>query len=359
LGLKEVEEAGSGEIVMVAGLPDLNIGDTITTSEFNQSLERVAIDEPTIKMTFGVNTSPFSGREGKFTTSRQIWERLLKELETNVALRVEKHPESTEKFIVSGRGELHLAVLIESMRREGYELEVSKPEVIVKLKKEIEHSVIDPKYKNASDETTMEPFEYLELDVPQEFQGVVMQELGKRSADIVHIEPNETGSEFHFESYIPTRTLIGLKSFLLTSTKGTVIMYSTFDSYRPKLSLELSSNHGSLISTHTGSSMAYSLANAQMRGTLFIGPAVEVYAGMVIGQTSKDQDLEINPTKGKQLSNVRSKSSDEAIVLTPPKEMTLENCLEYISADELVEITPLNLRIRKRYLDPNDRKRYR
>lgn len=357
LGIKEVETAETGEIVMVAGLEDVNIGDTITTAEFNQALPRVAVDEPTIKMTFGVNTSPFSGREGKFTTSRQIWERLVKELETNVALKVEKHEESNEKFVVSGRGELHLAVLIESMRREGYELEVSKPEVIMKPKRELD--VVDSKFKAFNDESLFEPFEYLEIDIPQEFQGVVIQELGKRYADITKINPNETGTEFHFEAFIPTRSLIGLKSFLLTSTKGTVIMHSTFDGYRPKQNIEISTSHGSLVSTTTGSTMAYSLDNAQLRGTLFVGAGIEVYAGMVLGQASKDQDLELNPTKGKQLTNVRSKSSDDALTLTPPRDMTLENCLEYIGSDELLEITPINLRIRKRYLDPNERKRNR
>lgn len=355
LELKEIDNSGSGEIVMVAGLENVNIGDTITTPEFATPLPRVSIDEPTIQMTFGVNTSPFSGREGKFTTSRQIYDRLIKELETNVALRVEKHPEYNEKFIVSGRGELHLSVLIESMRREGYELEVSRPEVIFKTKKEIEN--LAKRYQDLSDNEVFEPFEYLEIDVLQEHQGAVIQELGKRSSDITSIAPNEAGTEFHFEAFIPTRTLIGLKSYLLTATKGTIIMHSTFDSYRPKQNITLENNHGSLISTNTGTTMAYSLDNAQLRGTLFIGPGVEVYTGMVIGQSSKDQDLELNPTKGKQLSNVRSKSSDEAITLTPPREMTLENCLEYIGTDELLEVTPISLRIRKRFLDPNLRKR--
>lgn len=341
LAMKEDDEVMAGDIVMVAGIEDVHIGDTITTPEFNQPLPRVSIDEPTIKMTFGVNTSPFSGKEGKFTTSRQIRERLYKELETNVALRVEDHPESTEKFIVSGRGELHLSVLIETMRREGFELEVSRPEVIM-------HQV---------DGVTQEPFEYVEIDVPQEFQGAVMQELGKRSADIQVISPNDVGTEFHFEAVMPTRSLIGLKSLLLTATKGTVILHSTFDSYAKSVKLQTERDHGSLVSTDNGTTMAYSLDNAQMRGTLFIGAAVDVYQGMVIGQAAKDQDLELNPTKGKQMSNVRSKSSDDALTLTPPREMTLENCLEYIGDDELVEVTPLNLRIRKRYLDPNDRKR--
>lgn len=343
LGLKEVENVEAGEIVMVAGLENVNIGDTVTTPEFNKALPRVKVDEPTIQMTFGVNTSPLAGREGKFTTSRQIRERLNKELETNVALRVEDHPESSEKFVVSGRGELHLSVLIESMRREGFELEVSRPEVIF----------------HEENGQKLEPFENLEIDVPQEFQGVVMQELGRRSANISDISPNEAGTEFHFSANIPTRALIGLKSYLINSTKGTAITNSIFDAYKPMVNLQINRDHGSLVSTEAGATMAYALDNAQMRGTLFVGPQVEVYQGMVIGQCAKDEDLELNPTKGKQMSNVRSKSSDDAISLTPPREMTLENCLEYIGDDELVEITPVNLRIRKRYLDPNDRKRNR
>jgi len=344
LGMKEVEEVQCGEIVMVAGLENVTIGDTITTAEFNQSLPRVTVDEPTIQMTFGVNTSPFSGKEGKLGSSRQIRERLTKELETNVALRVQDHPESSEKFIVSGRGELHLSVLIEAMRREGFELEVSRPEVIFR----------------EENNQKFEPFENVEIDVPLDFQGVVMQELGKRNAQITDISPNEASTEIHFSATMPTRNLIGLKSLLLNSTKGTVIMHSLFDSYKPLTgSIQVASDHGSIVSTETGTSMAYSLDNAQNRGVLFIGAGVDVYQGMILGQCAKDEDLEINPCKGKQMSNVRSKSSDDALTLTPPRDMTLENSLEYIGDDELVEITPKNIRIRKRFLDPNDRKRKR
>lgn len=341
LTIKEVESAEAGEIVMVAGIEEIGIGDTITTSEYNKAIERVAIDEPTIQMTFGVNTSPFSGKEGKLGTSRQIRERLMKELETNVALRVVDHPHSADKFIVSGRGELHLSVLIESMRREGFELEVSKPQVIFREK----------------DGEKQEPFEIVVIDVPQDYQGVVLQELGKRSADISEVAPNESGTEMHFEARMATRAIIGLKSFLITATKGTVIMHTLFDSYDSMVSLNFKRDHGSLISTDKGTAMAYSLDNAQMRGVLFIKPGVEVYAGMVIGQCAKDEDLELNPTKGKQMSNVRSKSSDDAVALTPPREMGLEMSLEYIGNDELVEVTPLTIRIRKAELDPNLRKR--
>lgn len=341
LGLREVEEASAGEIVMIAGLELASIGDTITTPEFDKALDRVVVDEPTIQMTFGVNTSPLSGKEGKLGTSRQIRDRLFKELETNVAMRVIDHPESSEKFIVSGRGELHLSVVIEAMRREGFEMEVSRPQVIF-------HEVNGVKH---------EPFETIEIDVPQEYQGLIMQELGKRSADITDIGPNDAGTEFHFEAIMATRALIGLKSYLISNTRGTVVMHSLFDSYKPLVNIDVSNSHGSLVSTENGMVMAYALDNAQMRGVLFVKPAIEVYQGMVIGQCSKDEDLELNPCKGKQMSNVRSKSSDDAIALITPRDMTLENCLEYIGDDELVEITPINLRIRKRYLDPNERKR--
>jgi GTP-binding protein len=204
-----------------------------------------------------------------------------------------------------------------------------------------------------------EPFEMVEIDVPLDYQGVVLQELGKRSAEVLQIFPNESGTEIHFEARMATRALIGLKSFLLTSTKGTVVINSVFDEYKPTIHLTVTKDHGSLISTETGTSMAYSLNNAQERGTLFIGAAVDVYTGMVIGETSKNEDLELNPTKGKQLSNVRSKSSDDALTLIPPRDMGLENALEYIGDDELVEVTPLNIRIRKKYLDPNERKRFK
>lgn len=342
LGLKEVEEASMGEIVMVAGFDGIGIGDTLTTEEFNTPLDRVVVDAPTIQMTFGVNTSPLAGKEGKKTTSRQIRERLYQELETNVALRVTDNPNSSEKFTVSGRGELHLSVLIESMRREGFELEISKPEVI---------------YKTVGTET-QEPFENVEIDVPNDFQGVIMQELGKRSAEITNVAPNDAGTEIHIEATMPTRAIIGLKSYFINSTKGTTIMHTTYSHYGKKIgNLTLDEAHGSLVSTENGMAMAFSLNNAQNRGQLFIGAAVEVYLGMVIGACAKNDDLEINPCKGKQLTNVRSSGNDDALTLIPPRQMTLENCLDYIADDELVEVTPLNLRIRKRYLDPNMRKK--
>ena len=331
LTTKEIQRAEAGEIVMVAGSGDVNLGDTITTPEYNKALPRVKVDEPTIQMSFAVNTSPFSGKEGKFTTSRQIRDRLMKELETNVALRVQDHPESSEKFIVSGRGELHLSVLIESMRREGFELEVGAPKVII-------HEV---------DGRKEEPFEIAEIDVPADYQGVVMQTLGKRTAEIQDIAPNETGTEIHFSARMPTRALMGMRSELVTATKGTAIINTIFDQYDKMTSYDSSNTHGSLVSTDTGKAMGYSLDNAQERGELFISPGIDVYRGMVIGQNARGQDLPINPTKGKALSNVRSKSSDDALTLSPPREMGLEKCLEYIGEDELVEVTPLNIRIRK------------
>jgi GTP-binding protein len=343
LGLREVEGAEAGEIVMVAGLEDVAIGDTISTPEFAKPLPRVEIDEPTIKMTFGVNTSPFSGKEGKMTTSRQIRERLMKELETNVALRIEEYPGSNEKFIISGRGELHLAVLIETMRREGFELEVSKPEVIFKE--------VNGRKK--------EPYEIVEIDVPQEYQGAVMQELGKRMAKVEDVSPNEANTEFHFQARLATRALIGLKSFLITATKGTVVMNTVFDEFDELLNLDLKRETGSLVSSDTGRTSAYALDNAQQRGVLFIGPGVEVYMGMVIGEYSRVGDLELNPCKEKKLTNVRASGSDDSLILATPKKMTLENCLEYIGDDELVEATPESLRIRKRFLDPNERKKQR
>jgi GTP-binding protein len=227
------------------------------------------------------------------------------------------------------------------MRREGFELEVSKPEVIF----------------HQENGKKMEPFEVVEIDIPQEYQGSVMQELGKRGADITAMSPNDTGTEFHFEAMMPTRNIIGLKSFLITATKGTVIMHTLFDSYKPISTVTMKTNHGSIISTETGTSSGYALDNAQDRGVLFIGPAVEVYQGMIVGQNSRDEDLELNPCKEKKLTNMRTKSNDDGIVLTPAKNLSLEQSIEYIGSDELVEVTPLNIRIRKTFLDPNDRKR--
>jgi GTP-binding protein len=290
-------------------------------------------------MTFGVNTSPFAGREGKFVTSRTLRARLYKELETNVSLRV-KDTDSPDTFLVSGRGELHLGILIETMRREGYELQVSQPEVILHEK----------------DGEKQEPYEFLVIDVPAEYQGAVISEIGTRRAQLKNMIQSPTG-EIHFEYQIPTRGVIGLKGVLMTQTRGTAIIHHVFDEYKPVDTALQMKSHGSLISMDNGTSNAYGLNNAQERGELFIGAGVEVYEGMIIGETSRDEDLGISPCKTKKLTNMRASGSDDAIVLTPPREMGLDLAIEYIGPDELVEVTPKSIRLRKKILDANLRKR--
>lgn len=342
-GLKQidVEEAVAGDIVAFGGFDDIHIGDILTDPQNPQSLPPVEIEPPTIKMTFGVNTSPFAGREGKFVTSRQLRERLIKELETNVALKVEGLEQGSDSFLVSGRGELHLAVLVETMRREGFELQVSQPEVIF----------------HEENGVKMEPYEILTIDVPGEHQGVVIEELGRRGGQMQHMDQNPSG-EIHAEYLIPTRGLIGLKNLLLTRTRGTVVINNLFDSYKPIHDIDIRSNeHGSLISSEAGTSNAYGLNNAQERGIMFIGPAVEVYEGMVVGKNALDTDLELNVCKTKKLTNMRSSGSDDAIILTPAREVELDFALEYIGADELVEVTPKSVRIRKKILSAVERKR--
>lgn len=343
-GLKQVdvEEAEAGDIVAVAGFDDIHIGDTLTDIQNPVTLPPVNIEPPTIKMTFGVNTSPFAGKEGKFVTSRQLRERLIKELETNVALKVEGLEQGSDSFLVAGRGELHLAVLIETMRREGFELQVSQPEVI---------------YHDSEDGTKREPYEILTIDVPSEHQGVMMEELGKRGGELQILETTP-GGEIHAEYLIPTRGLIGLKNLLMTRTRGTVVINNLFDSYKPVHEIDTHTNdHGSLIASESGVSNAYGLNNAQERGTLFIGPAVDVYEGMVVGQNSISTDLELNVCKTKKLSNMRTSGSDDAIILTPPHPVELDFALEYVGPDELVEVTPLSIRLRKRILSAIERKR--
>ncbi len=342
-GLKQmdVEEAVAGDIVAVAGFEDIHIGDVLTDPQNPVSMPPVDIEPPTIKMTFGVNTSPFAGREGKFVTSRNLRDRLIKELETNVALKVDGLEQGSDSFLVAGRGELHLAVLIETMRREGYELQVSQPEVIF----------------HEENGQKMEPYEVVTIDVPTDYQGSVIEELGRRGGELQHMETLHT-SELHAEYLIPTRGVIGLKNLLLTRTRGTVIINNLFDSYKPVHEIDLKGNeHGSLIASEAGVSNAYGLNNAQERGILFIGPAVEVYEGMVVGKNSVDTDLEINICKTKKLSNMRSKGADEALILTPPREITLDFALEYIGPDELVEVTPQSIRLRKRVLSSIERKK--
>lgn len=341
-GLKQlpVESAEAGEIVSVAGLGGIAIGETIADAENPIQLPPVEIDQPTVQMTFGVNTSPFSGKEGKLVTSRQIRDRLMKELETNVALRVEDM-ESGEAFLVSGRGELHLAVLIEQMRREGFELQVSQPQVIM----------------HEDNGKKMEPYELVTVDVPAEYQGMVIEECGARKGTMLSMDTTPTGEQ-HLEYDMPTRGVIGLKSALMTKCRGQAIVHHLFNKYEPYQPELLNANsHGSLIAWENGASTGYALDNAQQRGTLFIGPAVEVYEGMVIGQNSRDEDMEINVCKEKKLSNMRSKASDAAILLAPPRDMILELALEYIGPDEFVEVTPKSVRIRKRILNALERKR--
>lgn len=342
-GLKpvDVEIAEAGDIVAIAGFDDIQIGETLADSANPKQLPPVEIEPPTIKMTFGVNTSPFAGREGKFVTSRNLRDRLEKELETNVALKVEPSEEGAESFLVSGRGELHLGVLIETMRREGFELQVSQPQVIF----------------HEEDGIKKEPYEQVTIDVPSEYQGAVIEELGKRGGEMLTLDSSPSG-EIHAEYLIPTRGLIGLKNLLLTRTRGTVIINNLFDSYKPAHEIDTKANeHGSLIASESGTSNAYGLNNAQERGVLFIGPAVEVYEGMIVGQNALDSDLELNVCKTKKLTNMRSSGADDAIILTPPKPITLDFALEYIGPDELVEVTPLNVRMRKKLLNANDRKR--
>lgn len=337
---KDAERINAGEIVAVAGLPNIKIGDTIADPAIAEALPSVRIDEPTVRMTFGVNTSPFSGRDGDYVTSQRLKERLWKEMETNVSLRVEE-TDTRDTFLVSGRGELHLSILIETMRREGYEMQVSQPKVI--------HRTIDG--------VLMEPYERLTIDVLEAFQGAVIEALGERGGDLLMVSP-VAGNECHLEYAIPTRGVIGLKTELMTSTRGHAIIHHVFDQYKPVGDDIGSGNiHGSIIAAVPGTSTAYALNGAQDRGILFISPGREVYTGMIVGQHARDLDLEYNVCKTKNLTNMRASGADDAVVLTTPKKITLEYALEYIGSDELIEVTPKNIRLRKKFLDANDRKR--
>ena len=339
-GLKQIEltEAGAGDIVSVAGFENIGIGETLACAEHPRSLPYMSIDEPTLAMNFIVNSSPFAGREGKYVTSRNIRDRLFKELRTNVSLRVEETA-NTDTFRVSGRGELHLSILIENMRREGFELAVSKPEVICR---EI-------------DGEQCEPMEYLVVDVPEEHQGTVIEKLGTRKAEMVAMNALEGFNRLEF--IIPARGLIGFRSEFLTDTRGTGVMNHTFHGYEPWKGSIPGRKNGVLIAIEAGETIAYSLFNLQERGSLFVRPGVNVYEGMIIGQHAKDNDLVVNACKGKKLTNVRASGSDEAIRLTTPRDLTLEQALEFIGNDELVEVTPESIRLRKRLLDENDRKK--
>ena len=341
-GLKrvEVQNATIGEIVAISGIPDIHIGDTLCSPEKPEAIPFQKISEPTISMNFMVNDSPLAGQEGKFITSRHLRDRLFRELNTDVSLRVEE-TESADCFKVSGRGELHLSVLIENMRREGFEFAVSKAEVI---------------YKYDERNRKLEPMEVAYVDVPDEFTGAVIQKLTSRKGELQGMSPTN-GGYTRLEFSIPSRGLIGYRREFMTDTKGNGILNTSFDGYAP-FKGELSYRKtGSLIAFEAGESITYGLFNAQERGTLFIGPGVKVYSGMIVGQSPKAEDIEINVCKTKKLTNTRSSSADEALKLVPPKIMSLEQCLDFIDTDELLEITPTSLRIRKKILDPTLRKR--
>ena len=336
----EVKEAGIGSIVAISGIADIHIGDTLCAPEHPEPIPFQKISEPTISMNFIVNDSPFAGQEGKFITSRHLRERLMRELNTDVSLRVED-TDSTDCFKVSGRGELHLSVLIENMRREGYEFAVSKAEVI---------------YHEDERGRKLEPMEIAYVDVPDEFSGTIIQRLSERKGELQGMSPASDGTT-RLEFNIPSRGLIGFRGEFMTSTKGSGILNTAFDGYAPYKGDLQYRKQGSLIAFETGESVAYGLFSAQDRGTLFIGPGKKVYSGMVIGQSGKSEDIELNVCKTKHLTNTRSSSADEALKLTPPKVLSLEQALEFIDTDELLEITPDSLRIRKKILDSRLRKR--
>lgn len=336
----EVQEATVGSIVAISGISDLHIGDTLCSPEHVEAIPFQKISEPTISMHFVVNDSPLAGQEGKYVTSRHIRDRLFRELNTDVSLRVEE-TDTTEAFKVSGRGELHLSVLIENMRREGYEFAVSKAEVI---------------YRSDERGKKLEPMELVYIDVPDEFSGSVIQKLSLRKGELQGMSVNNSGNT-RLQFSIPARGLIGYRGEFMTDTKGNGIMNSIFDGYAPYKGDIQYRKQGSLIAFESGEAVAYGLFNAQDRGTLFISPGAKVYSGMVIGQSGKPEDIELNVCKSKHLTNTRASGSDEALKLTPPKIMSLEQCLEFIDSDELLEVTPKSLRIRKKILDSMLRKR--
>ena len=337
LNREEITEASAGDIVALVGVQDAHIGDTIADKEHPDALPTIDIEAPTLSMYLGPNTSPMKGKEGEFTTSRQIGDRLKRELETNVALRVE---ENGIGFTISGRGELHLRVLIETMRREGFEFEVGRPQVVTITEGGIEK----------------EPVEELLIEVGSEFVGVISQELGTRRAEMLGQETTSAGAA-RLTYILPTRALIGLRNILLTATKGTVVMNSLPHGYQPISGKMPKTRNGVLIAFEAGTTTPYALQAAEARGELIIGPGTEVYAGMIVGIYNRQEDLEINVCKAKHLTNMRSKSSDGAVQLTPYTEFSLEQCIDFIEDDELLEVTPKNLRLRKRYLDSNQRKR--
>ena len=334
----EIDKAEAGDIVAIAGFNDIDVGDTLADPNNPIQLDPLHIEEPTLSVIFSVNDGPLAGTEGKHVTSNKIKARLEKEMQTNIAMRME--PLGDASFKVSGRGELQIGILAENMRREGYEFLLARPEVVIKEENGVK----------------LEPFEHLVIDVPEEFQGTVIEKLGKRKAEMTSMTPMPDGT-VRIEFEIPARGLIGFRSEFLTDTKGEGVMNHSFLEYRPYTGTVESRTQGALISMDNGEAVAFSLYNLQARGTLFIKPQAKVYNGMVIGESARPGDLEVNPLKGKQLTNMRSAGADDAIKLVPPREMTLEQAMEWIEEDELVEVTPKNIRIRKKHLDPAARRR--
>jgi len=340
-GLKRVEitEASAGDIIAIAGLSDISVGETVCTSGKEEALPHLRIDEPTLQMTFGVNTSPFCGREGKLLTASKISDRLSKETERDVSLRVE--PSDNESFIVSGRGELHLSILIENMRREGFELQVSKPEVIIK---EI-------------DGIKCEPFEDVQIDMPEEYMGNVIEALGNREAELVNMTQQDGQVKIHY--IMPSRGLIGFSTDFMTMTKGYGMLNHTYLEYRKMASSKVGERKlGVLVSMENGKATAYALGQLEDRGVMFIEPGAEVYEGMIVGEHNHDNDLAVNVVKGKKLTNTRASGSDHTVVLNRPRMMSLETCLDYINSDELVEVTPVGYRLRKKILNTEQRKKF-
>ena len=330
---EEVDSVTAGDIIALAGIPQLNIGQTVTDAAHPISLPKIKIEEPTLKITIGPNTSPRSGKEGKFVTSNQIKERLLREKETNLGLRITQDSESA-KFTVAGRGELHLAILIETIRREGFEIEVSKPQVIYKTMDGVE----------------CEPFEEVTIDVGSEYVGVITEEMAKRKGELLDMR-SELNNTTRFVYKITSANLLGIRNSLLTKTRGTAIINTYFLGYHPRGERMAYSRNGALVAIKSGVSLSYGLEGAQERGAMFIGPGVEVYEGMVVGVSARDFDIEVNVCKGKKLTNVRSENADIAIALTPPIQLSLEQALDFIADDELLEVTPKSLRLRKKVLD--------
>ena len=336
----EIEEATAGDIICVSGIEGLNIGDTIASADVPEGITAVAVDEPTVAMFFMVNNSPFAGKEGKFLTSRQIRDRLMRELESNVALRVED-TESADTFEVRGRGELHLSILIETMRREGFEIGVSKPQVII----------------TERDGVKMEPVEYVVIDVQEEYAGAVIESLGRRRAMMSNMF--QVGETRRLEYTMPTRAIFGLRGELLTLSRGTAVMSHTYHDHQPLAGDIPGRSVGALVASETGVTTEYAMVGLESRGRFFVGPQIEVYEGMVVGRTNDDKDIAINVVKAKKLTNMRASGSDDSTKVSPPEEMSLERAIEFIEDDELVEITPKSIRIRKRQLNETDRLRSR